>query len=103
MMTTNTKILQNIGRNIRKYREQKGWSQEELAFECGLHRTYIGSIERGERNITVLNLITIQNKLEVKISDLFPRSEEHTSELQSRFDLVCRLLLEKKNTERKTK
>jgi len=71
-MTTNTKILQNIGRNIRKYREQKGWSQEELAFECGLHRTYIGSIERGERNITVLNLITIQNKLEVKISDLFP-------------------------------
>jgi len=72
MMTTNNKILQNIGRNIRKYRKQKGWSQEELAFECGLHRTYIGSIERGERNITVLNLITIQNELEVKISDLFP-------------------------------
>lgn len=64
--------LRTIGDNIRKYRLEKGWSQEELAFECELHRTYIGAVERGERNITVLNLIKIMEKLDIKISDLFP-------------------------------
>lgn len=43
--------LITIGDNIRKYRLEKGCSQEELAFECELHRTYIGAVERGERNI----------------------------------------------------
>lgn len=66
------RILITIGNNIRKYRLKKGWSQEELAFECELHRTYIGAVERGERNITVLNLIKIKEKLDVKIGDLYP-------------------------------
>src|SRR5699024_12561865 len=52
-----------LGQNIRKYRELKGWSQEDLAFEIGLHRNYIGGIERGERNLTILNLIKIEEKL----------------------------------------
>lgn len=60
------RILMIIGDNIRKYRLKKGWSQEELAFECDLHRTYIGAVERGERNITVLNLIKIKDKLNVR-------------------------------------
>ncbi|MEW9502158.1 helix-turn-helix domain-containing protein [Jeotgalibacillus marinus] len=63
-----------IGHNIRHYRVKKGWSQEELAFECELHRTYIGAIERGERNITVLNLIKIKDKLEVSLGELYPES-----------------------------
>ncbi|MFC6117372.1 helix-turn-helix domain-containing protein [Macrococcoides bohemicum] len=61
-----------IGDNIRKYRLKKGWSQEELAFECDLHRTYIGAVERGERNITVLNLIKIKDKLNVRLKDIYP-------------------------------
>nr|WP_281975105.1 helix-turn-helix transcriptional regulator [Halobacillus litoralis] len=61
-----------IGQNIRHYRVKKGWSQEDLAFECDLHRTYIGAVERGERNITVLNLIKVKEVLGVKINDLYP-------------------------------
>lgn len=66
------RTLMTIGDNIRKYRLKKGWSQEELAFECDLHRTYIGAIERGERNITVVNLIKIKEKLGVSLGELYP-------------------------------
>jgi len=66
------KILVTIGDNIRTYRREKGWSQEQLAHECDLHRTYIGSVERGERNITILNLLNIKEKLGVKLVELFP-------------------------------
>ncbi len=66
------RILMTIGDNIRKYRLEKGWSQEDLAFECELHRTYIGAVERGERNITVLNLIKIKDELEVSLENLYP-------------------------------
>lgn len=51
-MNTNenkTETLRIIGDNIRKYRNVKGWSQEDLALECDLHRTYIGGVERGEK------------------------------------------------------
>jgi len=65
-------ILMGIGDNIRKYRTMKGWSQEDLAHECNLHRTYIGIVERGERNITILNLLKIKDKLGVKLAELYP-------------------------------
>ncbi len=65
-------ILMNIGSNIRKYRLTKGWSQEQLAQECDLHRTYIGGVERGEKNITILNLLKIKNMLEVRLDELYP-------------------------------
>lgn len=74
-MNTNenkTVILRIIGDNIRKYRNIKGWSQEDLALECDLHRTYIGAVERGEKNITILNLLKIKNKLEVRLDELYP-------------------------------
>lgn len=76
-MNTNknqTEILRVIGDNIRKHRNIKGWSQEDLAFECELHRTYIGAVERGEKNITILNLIKIKNKLEVRLEQLYPEN-----------------------------
>jgi len=65
-------ILMEIGDNIRKYRLKKGWSQEQFAHECDLHRTYIGAVERGERNITILNLIRIKERLGVKLEELYP-------------------------------
>ena len=44
-------ICKQVGRNIRHFREAKGWSQEQLAFEAGLHRTYISGVERGVRGL----------------------------------------------------
>jgi transcriptional regulator with XRE-family HTH domain len=49
-------IRRRVGRNIKELREDRGWSQEELAFESGLHRTYISGVERGVRNPTVIVL-----------------------------------------------
>ena len=46
-------IRKQVGLNVRKIRRERGWSQEELAFESGLHRTYISGIERGARNPTL--------------------------------------------------
>ncbi|WP_139418875.1 helix-turn-helix domain-containing protein [Chryseobacterium mulctrae] len=64
-------ILNYFGDKVREYRLEKGYSQEELAFKANVHRTYIGMIERGEKNITLLNIEKITNALEVKISELF--------------------------------
>jgi len=63
-------INKRVGINIRKYREKKGWSQEQLAFEADLHRAYIGQIERGEKNIGLINLQKIADALKIKIQNL---------------------------------
>lgn len=56
-------ITHTFGQRIRHFRKLKGISQEELADSCDLHRTYIGSVERGERNITLLNAEKIAKAL----------------------------------------
>ncbi|MDP3732344.1 MAG: helix-turn-helix transcriptional regulator [Candidatus Omnitrophota bacterium] len=55
---------------MRKYREKKGWSQEQLTFEADLHRAYIGQIERGEKNIGIKNLDIIAKALNINVSEL---------------------------------
>lgn len=65
------KILAAFGKSVRIQREKLQISQEELAFRCGLHRTYIGSIERGERNLSLLNIFKICKALEIKPDTLF--------------------------------
>lgn len=67
--------LLKIGSRIRQLREAAGLSQEQLSFECGLHRTYISSIERGERNVAVINLRRIADALGVPVIDLFAFDE----------------------------
>ena len=59
-----------IGLAIRAKRLENSWSQENLSFECGLHRTYIGSVERGEKNLTLKNLIKIGKSLNTSASDI---------------------------------
>jgi transcriptional regulator with XRE-family HTH domain len=59
-----------LGSRIRAIRLTKKISQEELADKCGLHRTYIGGIERGERNIGVINLLALAEALGVSPSAL---------------------------------
>lgn len=63
--------LKVFGENIRKLRISLNMSQEEFAYQAGLDRTYIGGIERGERNISLLNIIKIANALHTEIKDLF--------------------------------
>ena len=55
---------------MKKHREDRGWSQEDLAFECGLHRTYISGVERGVRNPTVVVLQKIAKALKVPAAAL---------------------------------
>jgi len=59
-----------FGKSVRQVREQKGLSQEALADLCHLHRTYIGGIERGERNVGLLNLLRLSKALKVLPSEL---------------------------------
>jgi len=63
-------IRQRVANNIRKIRNTIGISQEELADRCGLHRTYIGSVERRERNITIENLEKIADALGASVQEL---------------------------------
>ena len=60
-----------IGNNIRKIRLSKGLSQEALALNAGMDRSYLGGIERGEHNVAVINLEKISQALEIPIANLF--------------------------------
>jgi len=64
------RILKQFGDRVRKLRRKNNWSQEELAKRAGLHRTYIGSIERSERNVSLINIERIAKALKVNITDL---------------------------------
>ena len=64
------KFLKRLGQRIRSIREEQAWSQEKLSFECHLHRTYISSVERGERNIAVINLRKIAAALDISLAQL---------------------------------
>ena len=67
---TKKKILIAFGDKVRELRKEKGLSQEELSFKADLHRTYIGMIERAEKNITLTNIEKIANALDIKVKDL---------------------------------
>ena len=63
-------LLNNLGQRIRELRTKSDLSQEKLAFTCDLDRTYIGSVERGERNVSIINLQKIATALNVELHDL---------------------------------
>jgi len=64
-------ILIKFGLRVRQLRKEKNLSQEELSFKADLHRTYIGMIERAEKNITLVNIEKIAKALNVDIKELF--------------------------------
>lgn len=57
-------VLKAFGEQVGMHRFQHGWSQEELAEQTGLHRTYIGSVERGERNVNLINIAPLATTLQ---------------------------------------
>ena len=61
--------LVRIGENLRKARENQGLSQEELASKAGVHRTYVGGVERAEYNVTVLTLLRFTKALGITHQD----------------------------------
>lgn len=65
------KIRTAFGNRVRDLRRSRGYSQESLADEVGLHRTYIGAIERGEQNVSIDNIAKLAKALKVNIADLF--------------------------------
>ena len=63
-------ILKRFGQRLRDLRKGKGWSQEEFSYECGLDRSYVGGLERGERNVALRNIEKLAQALGISISDL---------------------------------
>ncbi len=64
------KELLALGQNIRRMRRSLNISQEELAFRCGLHRTYLSDIERGARNLSLISLLMVARGLRSTVSEL---------------------------------
>ena len=60
-----------FGKTVRSLREERGYSQEELAERAGLHRNYVGGVERGERNVALENIVKLAGALAIRTKDLF--------------------------------
>jgi len=69
------RFLKKLGQAIKEQRKELGLSQEKLAERTGLHRTYVGSVERGERNVSALNIRLLAAELDCKPSELFQKAE----------------------------
>jgi XRE family transcriptional regulator, regulator of sulfur utilization len=64
-------LQRRLGARIRELRSKRKWSQEQLAEACRLHWTYVGQVERGERNLTLQSIEALAKGLDMRISDLF--------------------------------
>jgi transcriptional regulator with XRE-family HTH domain len=69
-MRSDGDILVRFGKRVRELRQTEGYSQEGFAAECGLDRTYVGGIERGERNAALRNIHRIAKTLRISLSEL---------------------------------
>lgn len=69
-MARTSDILEAFGQRVRDLRKAKGFSQESFAAECGLDRSYMGGVERGERNLALRNIQVIARALNITLSEL---------------------------------
>jgi DNA-binding XRE family transcriptional regulator len=75
LVESKNQSLVEFGKKVRSARKEKKFSQEELASRADLHRTYIGMIERGEKNITLINILRISRALNISASNLLESIE----------------------------
>ncbi len=73
-------LTRRFGSSVRELRAQRGLSQEEFALLCDLHRTYVGSIERGEKTVTIETAHKLSEALGITLSQMFARIEESMTE-----------------------
>ena len=84
-------IARELGERLRAYRTQRGWSQEEMVERADLHTTYIGQLERGEKNATIESISKVAAALDISLSKLFENISLASSEkdIPSRcYDLI---------------
>lgn len=74
--------MKAFGLRVRYFRKRLKLSQEELANKAELHRTYVGAVERGERNISLLNILRLADTLQVTVKDLFNEEIESEDKLK---------------------
>lgn len=74
--------MKAFGLRVRYFRKRLKLSQEELANKAELHRTYVGAVERGERNISLLNILRLADTLQVTLKDLFDEEMESEDKLK---------------------
>jgi transcriptional regulator with XRE-family HTH domain len=72
---TETELRRNLAENLRRFRQHQGLSQEAFADLCRLHRTYVGAIERSERNVTLGTLVRFATVTGMSVPDLLTRSD----------------------------
>ena len=77
-------ILLALGRRIREHRLKRGYSQEAFADHCGVHRTFMGTIERGESNLSFSNLVKVSKALGITLSQLLSGLEKRADVLAKR-------------------
>ena len=80
-MGVQKELLKALGQRIRELRTQKGFSQEAFADHCGVHRTFMGTIERGESNLSFQNLVKVSTALETTLSELLAGIEKSAGNL----------------------
>ncbi len=73
-------LARRFGELVRRLRQEKGYSQEEFSFRVGLHQTYVSSVERGERNVTIQTADRIAKALGTTLADLFGELERGSDE-----------------------
>ena len=72
-------LARRYGELVRRLRQEKGYSQEEFSFRVGLHQTYVSSVERGERNVTIGTADRIARALDTTLSGMFSELERGSS------------------------
>jgi transcriptional regulator with XRE-family HTH domain len=107
-------VQRSLGRRIRDLRSRHGWSQEQFAGLCGLHRTYMGHVERGEKNVSLSTVLKVAGALGVRLSELFGQaqsrpqpapvhlSRRHTETVPGLTSPAVRSLLDELQVQRRT-
>jgi transcriptional regulator with XRE-family HTH domain len=93
-------LLRALGQRIRELRVQQGYSQEAFADKCGVHRTFMGTVERGESNLSFQNIAKVATTLSVPLSTLFSGLEGKAQKLAEQSAQTTTLKPKKRSTPR---